>query len=107
MATKHVPVYIDDLSGSELHPDDHQQIRFGLEGTEYVIDLSQENAQQMLAQFGRYTAAASVVRKAVKPNRERRSYLQQVREWAAAEGIHVATRGRVSAEVLAAYRAVH
>jgi hypothetical protein len=107
MAKKEVAVYFDDVSGAELAVDDHRQIRFGLEGTDYLIDLSNAGAAEMLDLFGRYAEVATVVRKAPKPRQDRGSHLQRVREWAAAQGLHVAARGRVSAEVLAAYDAAH
>jgi|LSQX01.1.fsa_nt_gb hypothetical protein len=109
MAKQVVSVFIDDLSGEELQPDNHRQIRCSLDGDEYVIDLDLAHAEEFLALFRRYTQAAAPVRKAPNQQRQNRSAkLQKVREWARSQGIVVANRGRISAEVLAAYeQALH
>jgi hypothetical protein len=103
MAKQVVSVFIDDLSGEELQPDNHRQIRLGVDGSEYTLDLNLAHADEFLALLRRYTQAATPIRKAPKQRQDRSTQLQMVREWAKAQGIEVAERGRISGVVLAAY----
>ena len=50
MAQKIQTVFIDDLDGSEAEG----TVRFGLDGTEYEIDLSAEHAQALRDALARY-----------------------------------------------------
>ncbi|MBU4411518.1 MAG: Lsr2 family protein, partial [Actinobacteria bacterium] len=84
MATHVVSVFIDDFSGEELQPHDHRQIRFGVEGAEYTLDLSLAHADEFLTLLRPYTQAAEPVRKPPKQRQDRSARLQQVREWAKA-----------------------
>ena len=55
MAQKVQTLFVDDLDGSEAEG----TVRFGLDGTEYEIDL---NAQQLRDALARYVAAGRRVR---------------------------------------------
>jgi Lsr2 len=97
--------FVDDLDGSEAEG----AVRFALDGTEYEIDLSAAHAAALREALGRYVEHA---RKAVntaagrRPGRAPRRPRQDataVREWAKSQGLEVAERGRVSADVLAKY----
>ena len=54
MAQKIQTLFIDDLDGSEAEG----TIRFGLDGTEYEIDLNAEHAQALRDVLARYVHAA-------------------------------------------------
>ena len=54
MAQKVQTVFIDDLDGTEADG----TARFGLDGTEYEIDLNAEHAQQLREPLARYVGAA-------------------------------------------------
>ena len=54
MAQKIQTLFIDDLDGSEAEG----AIRFGLDGTEYEIDLNAEHAQALREALARYVRAA-------------------------------------------------
>ena len=54
MAQKVQVQLIDDLDGSEADG----TVRFGLDGTEYEIDLSAEHAQELRGALARYVGAA-------------------------------------------------
>ncbi len=47
-------LFIDDLDGSEAEG----TVRFGLDGTEYEIDLNAKHAQELRDALGRYVIAA-------------------------------------------------
>lgn len=107
MAQKVNIVLIDDLDGSDAT----ETVSFALDGTSYEIDLSSANAAALrdaLASYvgharkiggrrpaGRRAAAADVV-----PARE-------VRAWARGNGYDLPDRGRIPADVQAAYAAAH
>jgi hypothetical protein len=103
---------VDDLDGSEAA----ETVRFGLEGRQYEIDLSQHNAARLREGLADFVASArragggaragrpssAGVARASSASRERGA---AVREWARANGLQVSDRGRISAEVLKAYDA--
>ena len=98
---------VDDLDGGEAD----QSISFTLDGRALEIDLSSENAGKLREIFAPYIAAAR--RGDGRPARTHprtatastapREATVLIREWAAANGLTVAARGRISAEVLQAY----
>jgi Lsr2 len=53
MAQKIQTLFIDDLDGSEAEG----TVRFGLDGTEYEIDLNAKHAQELRNALARYIAA--------------------------------------------------
>jgi hypothetical protein len=53
MAQKVQTLFLDDLDGSEAEG----TVRFGLEGTEYEIDLNAQHARQLRDALARYVAA--------------------------------------------------
>lgn len=114
MAQKVETRLVDDLDGSEAV----ETVRFALEGRQYEIDLSEDNAARLrdgLAAFvasarraggargGRAatpvaSSAGTLSRKATD-----REHGAAVREWARANGFEVSSRGRISTEILTAY----
>ena len=108
MAQKIQTFFIDDLDGSEAEG----TVLFGLDGTQYEIDLSTGHAKELrispgplyrsrpeghqappgAAQNGRKAPASGISN-------------TEVRIWAKAHDLEVKDRGRVPADVLAQYRA--
>ena len=108
MAQKVQTLFIDDLDGGEAEG----TIRFGLDGTEYEIDLSAEHAQELRDALARYVragrrAGGGTRRPARNGRKAAASGLDttEVREWAKAQGIDVKDRGRVPAELVVKFRA--
>ena len=108
MAQKIQTLFIDDLDGSEAEG----TIRFGLDGTEYEIDLNAEHAQALRDVLARYVhAARRAGGGARRPARGGRRASAggvdstEVREWAKAQGINVKDRGRVPAELVVKFKA--
>jgi len=54
VAQKIQTLYVDDLDGTEAEG----TVRFGLDGTEYEIDLNAEHAQALRQALARYVHAA-------------------------------------------------
>jgi Lsr2 len=108
VAQKIQTLFIDDLDGSEAEG----TIRFGLDGTEYEIDLNAEHAQALRDVLARYVhAARRAGGGARRPARGGRRASAggvdstEVREWAKAQGIDVKDRGRVPAELVVKFKA--
>ena len=109
MATRTEVVLVDDLDGETPAG---TTVEFALDGTEYGIDRSEENAAAMRAPLSRYVQAARTVsssagRRAEEPVKAAYSGYDPaaVRAWAAGQGITVSPRGRIRADVVAQYRA--
>ena len=108
MAQKVQTLLIDDLDGSAAEG----TVRFGLDGSEYEIDLNAEHAQQLRDTLAAYVRAGRRVsggsrRPARGGRRGPVSGLNttEVREWAKAQGIEVKDRGRVPAELVVKFKA--
>ncbi len=108
MAQKVQTLFIDDLDGSAAEG----TVRFGLDGTEYEIDLNAGHAQQLRDALAAYVRAGRRVsggsrRPARGGRRGPASGLNttEVREWAKAQGIEVKDRGRVPAELVVKFKA--
>ena len=107
MAQRTQILYVDDIDGSDAEG----TVRFGLDGTEYEIDLNAENAQALRDAVARYVKAARRVGGAARrPTRSGRRAsasglnTTEVREWAKAQGIEVKDRGRIPAELVVKFK---
>jgi len=108
VAQKIQTLFIDDLDGSTAEG----TVRFGLDGTEYEIDLNARQAQELRDALARYVDAArragGAARRSARGARQgSASELNtiEVREWAKAQGIEVKDRGRVPAELVVKFKA--
>jgi hypothetical protein len=107
VAQKIQTLIIDDFDGSEAE----DTVRFGLDGTEYEIDLNAEHAKALRDALARYVHAAkragSVVQRPARGGRRASAGgvdSTEVREWAKAQGIDVKDRGRVPAELVVKFK---
>jgi Lsr2 len=109
VAQKIQTVFVDDLDGSEAEG----TVRFGLDGSEYEIDLSADHAQALREALAPYFSAArragggAARRPARTARRAPATGLNttEVREWAKSQGIDVKDRGRVPAELVVKFKA--
>jgi hypothetical protein len=108
MAQKIQTLFVDDIDGGEAEG----AVHFGLDGTEYEIDLSTKNAEALRNALARYVDAAR--RTSGSPRRPGRSGRRasanglnttEVREWAKSQGIEVKDRGRVPGELVVKFKA--
>lgn len=105
MAQKVNIILVDDLDGGSAD----ENVKFGLDGVNYEIDLSASNAAELRSSLERFTAAA---RKASGGRAQRtkaaavgRSHdSAQIRQWARDNGYTVNSRGRIQAEIQEAYQ---
>jgi hypothetical protein len=100
----------DDLDGS---PAD-ETVTFGLDGVTYEIDLSAGNAARLRDELASWVGHArrSGGRKSTSSGRAsassaKRTDLGAVRAWARENGYEVSDRGRISADIQAAYDKAH
>jgi Lsr2 len=108
VAQKIQTLFIDDLDGSAAEG----TVRFGLDGTEYEIDLNTEHAQALRDALALYVGAArrtsGAARRPARTGRRAAANglnTTEVREWAKAQGIEVKDRGRVPAELIVKFKA--
>ena len=104
MAQKVKIILVDDLDGGNAE----ETVRFGLDGVNYEVDLSSKHAAQLrdaiqpFAAVGRKLAARGP--KARQQGAASRSNeVAQIRAWARENGHTVSDRGRIQADIVAAY----
>ncbi|MFI1236726.1 Lsr2 family protein [Nocardia salmonicida] len=113
MARKVVVTLIDDFDGTSVAED---TVNFEIDGVAYEIDLSDANATKLRDSFDQWLPYARRVGRAKTSGRRssataapgksaRRGHLAAIRTWAGENGHTVSSRGRISAEVIAAYDA--
>jgi hypothetical protein len=105
MATRITVALEDDLDGGPAE----ETVRFGLDGSEYEIDLNKKNARAFRKQLAPFVDHA---RKAGRGQRRRpvrtssgRERSGAIRAWAKGKGIAVSARGRIPASVAEQYEA--
>lgn len=111
-------VYVDDLDGSVLADEDHEEVLLGYKGITYKLDLSDKNVGQLDKALKPYIEAAQRLsggRGRPKGSSSRstssassdmsKEQKQAVRHWANTNGFTVSKRGRISAEVVEAFEA--
>lgn len=109
MAKRVQVIHTDDIDGSEAA----ETIAFSLDGITYSIDLSADNAKKLRNVFAPYIAAgerdrSGTTRRGGSSRRKTTgTAATDIRAWAAAQGMQVSARGRVSAEVREAYERAH
>lgn len=116
MATKTILTYTDDLDGSDANG----TVKFGLDGTDYEIDLNEVNETKLRDALASFVAAARKVKakRGRKPGggstgaaggastgdvAAKRERNQAIREWALANDWEVSKRGRLAREIVEAY----
>jgi hypothetical protein len=104
MAQRIQTLLIDDLDGGEAAG----TVRFGLDATEYEIDLSATHGDELRKALEQYLAHArrtgGTARSASRSRRGSATVdTAKVREWAKGQGIEVKDRGRVPAGVVEQY----
>lgn len=108
MAQKVQIVLEDDIDGGEAT----QTVTFGLDGTNYEIDLNDANAEKLRDAFAPFVGHARKL-SAGASRRGRRpaggaagasgASAKEIREWARSNGYSVPERGRIPAEVRNAF----
>ncbi len=109
MAQKVHIVLEDDLDGSPAT----ETVSFGLDGKTYEIDLNDKNAGKLRDALAQYVGAGRSVGGARRGGRKSASATnlgpsaREVRDWARSNGHDVPDRGRIPADVRAAFDAAN
>lgn len=107
MAQRIEVLLVDDVDGSEAS----ETLTFGLDGSTYEIDLSEENAAKLRAALadwvdkGRRIKGPAKTAKTTPSKNLPKHDLSKVRAWATANGYEVSSRGRVPRDIAQAYEA--
>ena len=105
MAQKVNIILVDDLDGGSAD----ENVKFGLDGVNYEIDLSAANAAELRSSLERFVNAARKAgggrpQRAKAPAGGRSNDSAQIRQWARDNGYTVNSRGRIQAEIQEAYQ---
>jgi len=111
MAQKVQIVLEDDIDGGEAS----QTVTFALDGTSYEIDLNDANAEKLRAAIAPFVGHSRKVASAGRRGPGRRANpaviggvsAKEIREWAHSNGHAVPERGRIPADIRAAYEAAN
>lgn len=114
MAQRTILELVDDLDGGKAD----ETVIFALDGVEFEIDLSSDNAARLrdtLAEFvgharrvgGRKQRGASTAKTNGNGNGNGKPDTQAVREWARSQGENVAERGRVPQALVIRFQEAH
>lgn len=106
---------VDDLNGEEAQ----ETVRFGIDGTDYEIDLTADNAEKLRSTLSEYVDKG---RKAKTGRRgqggqnsssspstsgSKREETQKIRQWAKDNGHNPSSRGRITQAIVDAYNEAH
>lgn len=110
MAQKVQVILVDDIDGGDAV----ESVSFALDGVSYEIDLNKKNAKALRDAFAPYVGNARRLGRAGSATRGRTrraaggdNRTAEIREWARANGHKVNERGRIAADVVAAYEKAH
>ncbi|MQY18941.1 histone-like nucleoid-structuring protein Lsr2 [Nocardia macrotermitis] len=111
MAKKTLVETYDDVTGERIDTRlvPTPTISFAIDGIEYEIDLGVKNRDELYAAFEPYVRAARKVggrrrSSAAAPSGLSKVEIMKIRDWAQTEGREVSARGRLSKELVEAYR---
>lgn len=106
MASKIITLYVDDLDGTDIETGKGGPVTFGLDGQEYSIDLTEQNAEALRSLLQPYISVASKVARTGGPRARKATSgptPAELRTWAADNGIEMPARGRIPDSVRAAW----
>lgn len=97
-------VVTDDIDGSSAA----EAVSFSFDGLAYEIDLGPANRQRMQNALQPFIdAGRRVGRRTPARTAAARRESSEIRAWAIAQGLDVAGRGRISADIVSKYKAAH
>jgi hypothetical protein len=113
MAQKVQVLLVDDLDGGEAS----ETVSFSIDGSNYEIDLSGKNADELRDAFAKYVGAARKAGRATSASSGRssgrrggggttsmdRDQAAAIRAWAKKQGLKVSDRGRIPATIIEQY----
>ena len=107
---------VDDLNGEEAQ----ETVRFGIDGTDYEIDLTTDNAEALRTALAEYVGRGRKAKSGRKgqggrqassnstsTGRAKRENTQEIRQWAQDNGYNPSSRGRITQSIIDAYNEAH
>ena len=108
---------VDDLNGEVAD----ETVRFGVDGTEYEIDLTTENAEKLRSTLSEYVDKARKAKtgrrgqggqggqntSSASASKSKREETQKIRQWAKDNGHNPSPRGRLTQTIVDAYNEAH
>ncbi len=107
MARREITQIFDDLDNTPLGEKDAHVIRFSIDGSGYVMDVSAQNCEKFKVAIGEFIDKARPESFSARRNHEPKYNPKHVREWAATRGYEVAVRGKLSRQIIDEYLAAH
>ena len=115
MASRQVLTVVSDLSGAEIPHEVSATVRFGLNRTDYEIDLTENEQRALRDLLAPYVTAARSIRRVTRAGAATTDLAatraaptpREIRKWASEHGHEVPKRGRIPELVNEAYRIVH
>jgi hypothetical protein len=110
VAQKVQVILVDDIDGGEAT----ETVSFALDGSAYEIDLSAPNAAELRDSLAKWVGSARKAGRSSSAGRSAgrgrsaaadREQTQAIRAWARKQGHKVNDRGRIPADIVAAYNA--
>jgi Lsr2 len=100
-----------DYDSKEIPNGEHLTRAFSLDGRDYEIDLCERHSQKFDDALKRFAdKARRASNRVTRPKRRttaNRQHSADIRSWAKDAGIEVSDRGRIPAQVIARYEAIH
>jgi hypothetical protein len=105
---------LDDLDAPEQETEAFATYRFGLDGVNYEIDLTEEHGAELFAALSRFVEKARTVGREPRSGRGRsggaslrnastRQQSSDIRAWAKEHGHKISERGRIPATIVTEY----
>lgn len=111
MARKVVTIFEDDLTGKEVAQDDIHQVKFTVDGIDYLLEGASATTDKFYKALEPFTAAATRIggrtQRGRAGKRSTAEQLDRIREWARENGYEVSDRGRIAGNVVEAYNAAN
>jgi hypothetical protein len=104
----------DDINGEAAQ----ETVRFGVDGTEYEIDLTTKNAEKLRSSLSEYVDKGRKAKAArrgrggqrsssVSTTSSTREETRKIRKWAQDNGHNPSSRGRITQSIIEAYNEAH
>lgn len=110
MTRKLIEHIYDDLDGTLItSPNDGRTVTFTIDRATYEIDLTTAHAEELKESLQPFIKVARKINRpqATRQLRRSKKNLDEIREWARANGHQVSDRGRIPYAIVDAYDQVH
>ena len=107
MARREITQIYDDLDDKPRQETDVHVIRFSIDGSSYVMDVSKENCEKFRNAIVEFIDKARPESISARHLPNQKYNAKDVREWAQARGYEVAVRGKLSRKLIDDYLAAN